>query len=73
MEHWKIEIYRSLMGLTQKQFALLIGVKQGTLSKLESGQMRLGQYEEVILDRFNQWKTRKIASLENQIAHIKSI
>ena len=73
MEHFDVKKIRLIMGLSQNQFALKLGMAQGTLAKIEGGTLKLNKYVENIQAVTNEWKEYKVRQLEKEIEFIKSL
>ena len=62
------------MGLTQRQFALKIGLKtQSAISKIEEGLLSPKEYDLKIRTIFNKYKNERIKYLTDQIDYLNSL
>lgn len=73
MEQFDVKKIRLTMGLSQNQFALKIGIAQGSLAKIEGGTLKLDKYLDKIKAATSEWKEYKIRQLEKEIEFIKSL
>lgn len=73
MDSVLVKRIRAEMGLTQRQFALKIGLKtQSPLSKIEDGFLNCSKYEYKIMEIFNQYREERIKYLSSQIDYLRS-
>ena len=72
-ENFKLKQIRLTMGLSQNKMAALIGITQGTLSKIEDNIRPIDKYSKKIQDVWNKWRDDKIKHLENEINYLKQL